>query len=111
LTKVHFTRLFRLMALPTWEGLMGDHAKRVVFSVRWCGCVERPWCFMLGRNNYHSCWRTKGDAVGNAARYCRDMLLSEGTPSELMIYNKNGKLGKGSSSRRTFGNDSRKTKG
>ena len=87
---------------------MSAGAKRVVFSVRWGDCGY----WRVYRDKLH--WETfslKRMAVLSAARFCRDMLLSEGTPSELKIFNKNHKLGKGSSSRRTYGKDSRKTRG
>lgn len=45
-------------------------------------------------------------ALYKARRHCRDH-----QPSELVIYNKDGKIGKGPTSRATYGLDPRRSKG
>ena len=59
----------------------------------------------------HRFMMAKAVAVNIAADDCRYELDEFGTLSELFIKNRNGKIGKGSNGRRTYGKDPRGTKG
>ena len=69
-----------------------------------------PWRITRAGQTVRDCM-TKKKAINNAAEDCRFELESYAWPAELFIKNRNGKIGKGSNGRRTYGKDPRGTKG
>lgn len=76
-------------------------ARRVNWWVRWRK-RDRRWCIYEGRQ-LHSARRTKVEAVKSAVLRIAVM----GRLAELFILRKDGKIGRGSSGRRTYGKDPR----
>ncbi len=87
---------------------MGQYAKRIVFSVRWIH-ADSSWSFVRGSNEDigFDQYTTKTKAVKIGSRYCRDLRNSEGTPTQLRVFNKNGRI----SFERTYGRDPRRYEG
>jgi hypothetical protein len=85
---------------------MGKTAKRVVYRVRWW---SGRWVLYRDGEAVHGMTSelTKNQAVSMGAEYARALRESEGTPSQLVIHGKNGKI----QSERTYGNDPRRSKG
>ncbi len=85
-------------------------SRRRIIEVRWVrerwieGWIVREKKMVLDR------WAEKKTAIRLGAGVCND-IVREGGIAELMIFNKDGKLGKGSGSRRTYGKDPRKSHG
>jgi len=84
---------------------MGETAKRVVFRVRW---ILQPKSWEVHRDGEMvKTLQRKSSAIHDGARLARDTYESEGTPTQLVIHGKNGKI----QSERTYGNDPRRSKG
>jgi hypothetical protein len=86
---------------------MGETAKRVICRVRWIsGDKEFRWHMTLDLT-FFAHFVTKRRAVEFAADYCRSMRESEGSPAQLVVHNKNGRI----AFERTYGDDPRRSKG
>lgn len=82
---------------------------RVRWEVRWLTAPDNWNVYRDGE--YLVRYSTKALAVRVAAEMCRNALAQDGTLSELYIKTKAGRIGKGSSGRRTYGKDPRGSKG
>jgi hypothetical protein len=87
---------------------MGETAKRIIFRVQW-NRSNGLWHILRDGElvDLTGTRPVKRDAIQRAAEYCRDMLESEGTPSQLVVHSKNGRI----CFERTYGNDPRRSKG
>jgi len=84
-------------------------SERVTVTVSWD--ADLLWHYTTSTGKQVGLWSFKNHAVAMAAEYCREMLAEEGVYSDLIIKNKSGKIGKGGSSRRTYGGDPEDSKG
>jgi hypothetical protein len=84
---------------------MGETAKRIIFRVQW-NKVSRAWDLLCDRDFVNNSL-LKSNAVRGGAVMARDLRESEGTPTQLVVHGKDGKI----QSERTYGNDPRKSKG
>jgi hypothetical protein len=86
--------------------------KRIRWEVRWSR-ARKCWTIYQGLE-YFQGWCLKATAVHEAAFHCRKDLRN-GTLSELIIKNRDGRIGKGSGSgsgsRRSYGHDPGKSRG
>lgn len=83
--------------------------KRIRWSVKWDAKKGR-WQVRQGTELKFDL-RAKSLAIQGAAAECNIRHRASGECSELFIYNKNGRIGTGSSGRRTYGKDPKGSKG
>lgn len=84
---------------------MGERAKRIVFRVRW---IKSPKSWEVHRDGEMvKTLQRKSSAVHDGARLARDTYESEGTPTQLVVHNKKGRI----CFERSYGNDPRRSKG
>jgi len=84
---------------------MGEHAKRVRFVVAWDRRDQQWEVSINGFVEYGT--HAKKDAVVYARDMARGMRESEGTPAQLIVKGKNGRI----QFEHTYGKDPKKTKG
>lgn len=86
---------------------MSEHAKRIVFRVRWTERIgRRAWWVFRDREPVMSCPK-KQHTIWCAVQRAREMWGSAFTPAQVVIHRKNGTI----QEERTYGNDPRRTKG
>jgi hypothetical protein len=85
---------------------MSETAKRIIFRVRWVKTIKRWQVTQEGTAMFESV-NVKTEAISIGANYAKSMLESEGSPSQLVVHNKNGRI----AFERTYGNDPRRSKG
>ena len=84
---------------------MGEYAKRIVFRLRW-GKGNKLWMLLRGKEIVQES-KTKVEALKAGVAMARDLRYSEGTPSQLVVHGKDGKI----QFERTYGKDPEKHKG
>lgn len=84
--------------------------KRVTYSVRYLRS-DGTWTVVRERTNVLAATNSKAEAVTAGAGFARQEWEVDGHPTELVIFNRDGRIGKGASSRRTYGRDPSRTKG
>jgi hypothetical protein len=83
--------------------------KRIRWEVRFSR-AKGIWCVYRGKSRRFGA-HPKTEAVKWAVFFCVARFDIEGEPSELIIKNRDGRIGKGSGSRRSYGLDPRKSRG
>ena len=84
--------------------------KRIIVRVQWVKTPDlmgRHWRVRCSDAEYRDWrWDTKEYAISDGRGVCRD-ILSAGSPSQLLIYNKDGKIGRGRNAEASYGCNSK----
>lgn len=86
--------------------------KRLIYELRWHK-TTRMWRLTI-RGAGSESWGTfgrKAACEAHARHRCRNNWENLGQPCQLLIYNKNGRIGKGGRSEASYGCDSKRRKG